>query len=131
MKRSVSVARLPSDGSVAGMSPVSASCSAMRCSACSTVNPSGMVSEYITDLPLFKSSMMSRIEARALISYSPAFSAESLPLARTPRRKIRASLIRPRRSSWSAISWTPVFGLTRKVSPAADGPGSLNACLPK
>ena len=28
-------------------------------------------------------------------------------------------------------SWTPVLGLTRKVSPATDGPGSLNACLPK
>ena len=39
-----------------------------------------MVSEYITDLPLFRSSMMSRMEALGLISYSPALSAESLPI---------------------------------------------------
>ncbi|SIT58695.1 conserved hypothetical protein [Mesorhizobium prunaredense] len=103
----------------------------MRCSACSTVSPSGTVSEYITDLPLFSNSMMSRIEACGLISYSPAFRAESLPKARTPSRKTRASLISPRRSSCSAISWTPVSGLTRKVSALAEGPGSLNSCLPK
>ena len=40
---------------------------AMRWNACSTVRPSGIVSEYITDLPLFRRSMISRIEARGLI----------------------------------------------------------------
>ena len=75
VKRCVSVARLPSGG----MSPACRRSArhARRCAAnaCSTVSPSGMVSEYSTDLPLFRSSMMSRIEAPALISYSPAFSA--------------------------------------------------------
>ena len=48
------------------MSPVSASCLATRSNACSTVRPSGMVSEYRIDLPLFRSSMMSRMEAAGL-----------------------------------------------------------------
>ena len=40
------------------------------------------------DLPLFSTPMISRIDACALISYSPAFRSPALPSALTPREKI-------------------------------------------
>jgi hypothetical protein len=94
----------------------------------SEVTPSGTVTMWRTMRPWRMSSRIAAIEARFLISYSPAFRERAAPVTLATVMKIDDERITPPRSRVEAISGRlePLRSTTEVMSPDfAAGPGPL------